>query len=378
MNRVADDDATLQTVADTVFAANWTIVFNFIAALSVAVIYWEVVPTERLGLWVAFIGLIVGWRLLTLARRRAAPDRHPPRHWLNLFALQSGLLGLGWGAVGPLLFLTGPVDQRMLVYMLICGGTAINSVNNSVYTPIFVSYVTTLYVPLGTYLAAQDELPTRVFGLLMVQFVVILLAIGLSVGRTLRTSIGLRFENTRLLAELRASNRDLYQLAITDPLTGAYNRRHVIAHGTHMVEQAQRTQRPLSVLALDLDHFKRLNDHHGHGTGDAAIRATATVCQAALRSTDVLGRVGGEEFTVLLPNTDLQAAEVVAEHLRGAIAALRLPSERGEIHLTASVGVAGWQPGDVEIDSVLQRADRALYRAKAAGRDRVAVENAAG
>jgi diguanylate cyclase (GGDEF)-like protein len=124
---------------------------------------------------------------------------------------------------------------------------------------------------------------------------------------------------------------------------------------------------------LDADHFKKVNDEHGHATGDRVLVAIARATESVMRSNDVLARVGGEEFDVLLPDTDVQGAAQLAERIRSAIAAVVVTSDRGErVSPRVSVGVAAHREGD-DLESMLRRADDALYRAKQAGRDRTVV-----
>jgi diguanylate cyclase (GGDEF)-like protein len=122
---------------------------------------------------------------------------------------------------------------------------------------------------------------------------------------------------------------------------------------------------------LDIDHFKRINDTFGHPVGDEAIKAMATTCAEAIRTIDHLGRLGGEEFAVILPDTDLAAALLVAERIRAAVAAIAIPAETANVIFTTSIGVAEQTPSDSSVESLLSRADAALYAAKNGGRNKV-------
>ena len=164
---------------------------------------------------------------------------------------------------------------------------------------------------------------------------------------------------------------ELRRLATTDALTGAANRGHFLQRAGAELERARRYGRPLAVLMLDIDHFKQINDQHGHAVGDEAIRQTTAACRALVRQQDLVGRLGGEEFGILLPEADLAAALHLAERLRARIAALELALPAGTLRMTASFGVAQWQAGD-GVDELLGQADRGLYAAKRAGRNRVA------
>lgn len=162
--------------------------------------------------------------------------------------------------------------------------------------------------------------------------------------------------------------------AHTDALTGCATRRYFLELAQREVARVRRHQGVLSLLMLDLDRFKHINDLHGHQIGDLALQTLARVCRATLREEDVVGRLGGEEFAVLLQETSGELAGEVAERLRKAIAAVEIPlTGEQPLHFTASIGVAMLEPDDANVDVLLNRADRALYMAKEAGRNRVCV-----
>jgi two-component system, cell cycle response regulator len=167
-----------------------------------------------------------------------------------------------------------------------------------------------------------------------------------------------------LQVELVAQGARLEALLREDALTGLSNRRAILTQLGGMVSAARRHGHPLSIAVCDLDHFKRINDSHGHKTGDAVLVAATHAMGTHLRAEDQLGRLGGEEFLVLLPDTDAGAAHHVAEKLRAEVA-----GARSAVPVTVSIGVATWD-GEAPED-LLQRADEALYAAKDAGRDRV-------
>jgi len=172
-------------------------------------------------------------------------------------------------------------------------------------------------------------------------------------------------ERKRMEAELRA-------LATTDTLTGLPNRRQfmVCLDAEHARVQRLRTI-STAVLMLDLDRFKRVNDRYGHATGDALLRHFATIVSDAMRKIDTAGRVGGEEFALILPGADANAAYSFAERLRQIVATTPLDLDGKHIRITVSIGIAVIREDDTDSDAVLIRADQALYRAKEAGRNRV-------
>jgi len=185
----------------------------------------------------------------------------------------------------------------------------------------------------------------------------------------------------RLLRAIRTNEEHLTRLAITDALTGLANRRHLLAELEKELRRAGRSVRPLSVLMVDLDRFKAINDRYGHAVGDAVLVAVAARCMARLRAIDLCGRIGGEEFVVLLPEADAEGAAATAERLRADLAETPIDTVGGPLIVTISMGVATHDPRRRHADetaednvtsqaqALLQRADDALYRAKASGRN---------
>lgn len=161
------------------------------------------------------------------------------------------------------------------------------------------------------------------------------------------------------------------RLALADPLTGLPNRRAFDAALSREVARARREGAPLAVAALDVDHFKRVNDVHGHAAGDAVLAAAASRAAAALRAGDLLARVGGEEFVALLPGATLAAAAEAAERIRARLAAEPITVGESSLHVTASLGCAALEEGDLDGRPLLARADARLYDAKRGGRNRV-------
>jgi len=175
--------------------------------------------------------------------------------------------------------------------------------------------------------------------------------------------------------ELREMNVQLEALSVTDPLTGLANRRRLMARLQEEVQRARRYKTPLSVVMIDIDHFKDVNDTHGHAMGDEVLRNIGAMLNAGLRTTDLAARYGGEELTLVLPHTDIPAALQVAEGLRQKFAELDHVLDGVTIRKTASMGLAA-RDGQGEMpnaEDLLKHADEALYRAKQGGRNRVEV-----
>ncbi|MEQ9608648.1 MAG: diguanylate cyclase [Kiloniellaceae bacterium] len=178
------------------------------------------------------------------------------------------------------------------------------------------------------------------------------------------------------ITELKEREFALRRLATTDPLTGAMNRRLFLDAGDRELRRARRYEAPLSIILLDVDFFKRINDGFGHAAGDKVLRRLVEEANATLREHDLVCRYGGEEFAVLFPETDEVAAEIAAERLRSAIEALEVVTEKGIVRTTISIGGTQIDVHNDSLESALSRADTALYAAKAAGRNRVRFQRA--
>ncbi len=174
-----------------------------------------------------------------------------------------------------------------------------------------------------------------------------------------------------LLMCTERSQRELERAARVDYLTGCYNRRAIEELATQSIAAARRHGLPLSVLVLDIDHFKRINDALGHAMGDLALVESVRRIRGTLRTEDVLGRLGGEEFIVLMPNADGNSAVSAGERIRRSFSEQPLPLDGHDRSVTLSIGVAVLAPMDREFSQLLQRGDRAMYAAKNAGRDLV-------
>lgn len=174
------------------------------------------------------------------------------------------------------------------------------------------------------------------------------------------------------IARLQAEINRLNELVHTDNLTGLYNQRHLMSALENEMERTRRTGRNTAIIVLDLDHFKRVNDTWGHEAGNQVLRVTAQCLLSAIRRIDVACRFGGEEFVVILPNSDLTEAVKVAERIRSTIERTEVETEAGVIPVTASLGVDVYRADQNEApEAFISRADGFLYQAKAGGRNQV-------
>lgn len=186
-----------------------------------------------------------------------------------------------------------------------------------------------------------------------------------AIANTFGGQAAIAIENAHLFGTVQS-------MAITDSLTNLNNRRHFFQLGEYEFKRARRNARPMAVLMMDIDYFKRVNDTFGHAVGDQVLRTVADICLTIVREVDIPGRYGGEEFVVLLPESDLDGAHVVASRLREAVEDSPILTERGTVQVTISIGIAEISDRHEDLDVLLDEADQALYIAKMQGRNRVA------
>ena len=168
---------------------------------------------------------------------------------------------------------------------------------------------------------------------------------------------------------LLETNKVLHQLSITDGLTGLYNRKHIMDLLQREIVRSQRYNQSLAILILDIDFFKKINDTYGHQAGDAVMCQVAETLRSAVRECDYVGRYGGEEFLVILPNSDIQRGTESAERIRQKVCGLRIIKDSHKISVNISIGVSGYPEDGEDDEAIIRMADDALYHAKANGRN---------
>ena len=201
----------------------------------------------------------------------------------------------------------------------------------------------------------------------------LLVSVGAGI-RYLRRGREHQVEIARINAELVALNDELKVQACFDSLTGCRNRRYFLEEVDNELKRSARFAFPCCLAVLDIDHFKEVNDQHGHAAGDVLLKHFARTVGACLRSSDSLGRLGGEEFALLLPQTSLEGAVELAERVRAAVESSSVRCDQVEVAVTVSIGVEQWRGGDDSVESLIVRADHAMYAAKHDGRNRVNVQ----
>ncbi len=333
----------------------------------VAWICWERLPHSALLNWLMLF--LASWTLgLAVLSRVAREGSDPGRHAMRVLCV-AAFDGAAWGFM--FVCLTG---HDPLLDAWLCGVmTGVAAINAPVYITLprmFRAQIGCMWLVaiLGWTLGAHQRSAVQtVIGLTLFMALLVYYMTGIS--KRVLEGIQFQLQNTALAEQLSNALALVQQDAATDPLTGVPNRRALDQVMQLQEAMARREGRPFSVLLLDVDHFKSINDTHGHAVGDAALKAFSARVRGLLREGDVCARYGGEEFVVVLPNATLQAARKTAERLRHGVAEQVLVLEP-RVAATVSIGVAQFQPG-LSVHELLAMADAAVYEAKRTGRNRV-------
>jgi diguanylate cyclase (GGDEF)-like protein len=336
-------------------------------ALVVWIGWGRVAPALLLG-WVAVFALTWAVNLRVLQQvARAGPDSR--RHGRAIAGV-AVVDGMAWGSMLPLLSASGDAALDAWLGAMLAGVGAVNA-------PVYITLPRTYRAQVGSMwgiaalaLWLHPGVPTvvHVVAGLTVFYALITYYMG-SIGQRVLEGIRLQLANAALAEQLRSALALVAHDALTDALTGLPNRRALDQLMTQRVAQAAAGAPPFAVLLLDIDHFKRVNDVHGHAVGDETLRAFAHRVLAELRTDDACARYGGEEFVVVLQGSPLEAAREVAERIRRAVGATPLLATP-QVTTTVSIGVAASAPGRTPQD-LLKLADAAVYAAKNGGRDQV-------
>lgn len=360
------DDATRQ-IAFEHFARNFARALLMTPAgwLVVVAMAWSLAPSSALWSW--FAGAVLCWVLsLVLCLRARGAGVEQTGHRRGLWA-SAFIDGIGWGLMPVFLMgLDATLDARLAA--VLCGVVAVTVGVYITSLPAMRLQIggTWLGLALSVLLGGGPDGPI-LFGLAVMHVLALVFLPGIA--ERVIDGIRLQQANARMAEQLRQHLQTVEEEAATDPLTGVLNRRALDRLLARETDRCALQGGIVSVLALDLDHFKAINDAHGHAVGDEALRAFARRLRSPLRQTDAVARPGGEEFIVLLPGAALPKALEIAERLRAAVAEEPLV-ERPRVAVTVSIGVATYRAGDRGAD-LLGRADAAAYAAKRAGRDRV-------
>lgn len=297
--------------------------------------------------------------------RRALSGLGNPERWRNVQIVLAGLAGVSWGSAAWYGWLPGGDLNYLAIMSILVGVAGISMVTMAAYAPASVLYYCGINLMPLAHVLLHDTPMTGVLAAGLLVALVVQLGYSHELGRVMVRDASQNARNVALLARLN-------ELVTLDPLTGAYSRRYTFDRLEQLVAARQRHGSCASLVMFDLDHFKAINDAYGHPTGDRALRTAVSATNGQLRAGDALGRIGGEEFLVVLPQTDTTAALQLAERLRLTMADTVLLDGTATIRLPASFGVAELKPAESAAEW-FRRVDRALYQAKAAGRNRVVV-----
>src|SRR4051812_34423204 len=307
--------------------------FSPLSAALLSFAIWQWVPHTRLLVWTALLTVIaIGRVALVYSFPRNAPTVQQVRRWEKIFVASIVVVDLTWG-FGALTLLTELPAERALVFsflMLMAGGHA---ASYAAHPRTVLLGVLALTVPVTVLFAFQPDAFHRAMAIAAVLYL-------LATFRSIHT-LGYFFGRTHRLAhELKQEKDRAELLARTDVLTQLNNRRAFYDLGEAALNHATRYVHPFSVMMIDIDHFKEVNVRFGHAGGDAALRFVASIIRGRLRQTDITGRVGGEEFAMILPETSIDAAQAIAESLRASVESQQVDWHGAAIRLTASVGLA--------------------------------------
>ncbi|TSE36982.1 putative diguanylate cyclase YcdT [Tepidimonas fonticaldi] len=343
-----------------------------VLAIITALLLSHWVPTPWALGWLVLELLIIAHYLWVYRRfKRADPPPSEERRWANRIALAHGAHMLAWSSLVVWAWQPGDFGNLMFVMLVHVGLISLTvSMSNAhlrllwldMTFPVLALIAPPLLEPSAFHLGLS---------LLGIGFCALMVLVGRQINAATTEAIELRQRNEQLIQELHSQ-------ATRDALTGLINRRYLLETGARLLQQRHRSGEPLALLIIDLDHFKRINDQHGHLGGDEVLVAVVGTCAQHVRAGDCFGRLGGEEFALVLPDTQLAQARDLAERLRSATAALAIPLPGVTIRPTISVGLAMATDDDTTLSDLLRRADAAMYEAKAGGRNRVVCVDPAG
>lgn len=370
LGRGQDQDCLIEEQVRTdrmhqLFRQSFAAIFgSYMAAAMLCWLCWERFDHRVMLVWLVVLAvtsllrvkLFMDWFRCPNSER--TPDRWELRYFITLM-LSAGT----WGAGA---FALMPTDDRLsqALIMLFAVGMSVSAVScYSAYRYMTLVSMGLVLMPCTFWLLFQPssmQVGVALAVLVFSSFVV-------SATRKFSDALEKAFRLTRQMEQAHTIST---RAAQTDELTGLMNRRAFFEHGHLLYAQCRHNQQPLCALMMDMDHFKNINDTYGHQAGDQVLRQIGGVISASFRQADVYGRLGGEEFAVLLPNTSLETARDIAEQLIKAISGLVSEPVQG---LSASLGVASTHTQDQDLHGLMNTADKALYRAKALGRNQVAV-----
>ncbi len=370
LGREQDQDFFIEAQVRTdclhqLFRQSFSAVFgSYLAAGMLCWLCWDRLDRDLMIGWLILLSgssllrFLMFFQYFRSPRSERTPRRWELHYWLTL-VLSAGIWGAGALAIMP-------TDDRLTqaLVILFTVGMSVSAVScYSAYRYMTMVSMALVLLPCTLWLLFQ---PSK---MQMGMAIAVLVFSSFVVGASRKLSEALQ-KAFRLTREIERAHSISTRAAETDELTGLMNRRAFFEKAQVLYDQCKRTRQPLCALMLDMDHFKAINDTYGHQTGDRVLQQIGQVISASFRQTDIYGRLGGEEFAVLLPDTTLEVARDIGEQLIRAIAGLTIDPVQV---LSASLGVASTHAVGDDLQHLMNTADKALYRAKALGRNQVVV-----
>lgn len=360
---------------------------NLFGEIAVAGAFWFLNPNIAVLSWLLLMGIIFAGSYLIdrwlSATASTAGSTHSAQLLFHLaFAVA---LGLGWGTAG-VLFFSERLEYEMFLAMVVCCVAVVGATALSTYLIAAQVFIFCVMIPGIARLIESQVAFFHVLGFAGIAFCAMAMWFALMASRTGLKGFTLSHQNSVLVAALQESNKELEhkndalhyalakieEVATKDELTGCFNRRYLMETLRKESAISSRDYRPFTLLLIDVDHFKRVNDTYGHLMGDRVLAELAHTLRLTMRSMDTLARFGGEEFACMLPGTTLEEGGAFAERIRHVISTVSFALDCGRPTATVSIGVAQWHSNET-IESVIHRADQALYKAKGGGRNCIAL-----
>ena len=371
-----DPVPSVTTVAEQVRADRVRLLFrqsllatpgSYAAAVILSWLYWGLGDHDAIATWLGILGIASLARLAVFALYYGKPDaQRTPRYWERIYGATLAITAAVWG-LGALWVM--PRDDLLsqtigLFFAVGMAGSAISMY--SAFSSMALTAIGLVLLPTAMWVLVQPTLAQRGMALAALLFAASVARATHGISAALETAM-------RLTHELKLAHSVATQAAMTDELTGLKNRRAFFERAEQQFSYCRRQQQPVCLVVLDIDLFKQINDSHGHLVGDEVLRRVGALLQTTFRESDVCGRIGGEEFAIMLPEAGAEDGDRIAQEVRVAIAALNVRDVAGNrLPLSASLGVACAR-GDEKLLDALNRADKAMYFAKAHGRNRVEV-----
>ena len=360
------DDTIRSEQLKLVFAqAPLAIIISPMAATTLAIGIWQVADHGSAIVWVLVIASIALFRIGLVIAFKRQQSALAMGVWERLFAYSFILAGLCWG-VGGWLLLPEEFAYRAMIFFFLIGMASSAVAVYSLHVWAVMLTILALVLPATLDFALQDSMPERLMAVAAVLFMIVAY-------RSLRITNHFVQRSHSLSYELLKAKEHAETLARTDFLTGMNNRRSFYDLCETPFRLARRHGQDLAVILFDIDRFKEINDAHGHAVGDEVIRSLARIVASTGRESDIAGRVGGEEFAIVLPQTNARDAQELAERLRERMEQSVVHLDHGEVKFTASFGVVQMGSGCESLEALVAAADGAMYQAKERGKNFVFV-----